>query len=131
MAKRKKKFVRIFSSKLVLFLLIIACAGLAKVTIEKYIEVSKAKATLKGEERKVKENEEKSKKLEEMINYFQSKEYLESIARKKLNLVKPGEKVIYVIPEKMEAEKKESQTKNNNQNKKNFFEKVKEFLRIK
>jgi|YelNatPaOPRAMG01_1025707.scaffolds.fasta_scaffold150980_2 cell division protein FtsB len=131
MAKRKKKFVRIFSSKLVLFLLIIACAGLAKVTIEKYIEVSKAKATLKGEEKKVKENEEKSKKLEEMINYFQSKEYLESIARKKLNLVKPGEKVIYVIPEKMEAEKKESQTKNNNQNKKNFFEKVKEFLRIK
>jgi len=131
MAKRKKKFVRIFSSKLVLFLLIIACAGLAKVTIEKYIEVSKAKATLKGEEKKVKENEEKSKKLEEMINYFQSKEYLESIARKKLNLVKPGEKVIYVIPEKMEAEKKESQTKNNNQNKRNFFEKVKEFLRIK
>lgn len=129
MARKRKKFVRILSSRITLFFLIIAVAAMAKVTFEKYIEVSKAKATLKQEEKKTKEAQQRLEKLETEIQYYQSKEYLESIARKKLNLAKPGEKVIYVIPEEKQNEneqKAESQEKKN----KSFWERVKEFLKI-
>ncbi len=130
MKKRRKKFFKVFSSRLFLFLLIIATAGLAKVTVEKYFEVSKAKATLQKEEKKVKEDEGRLKKLEETIESFEDKEYLEKIVRRKLNLIKPGEKVIYVIPEKVQEEQENSKEKEKKGGI-NIFEKIKEFLKIK
>ena len=118
--RKKKKFVKILSSKVFLFFLILACAGIVKLTFEKYIEVSKAKVTLETEQQKIKEGEEKNKELKNTLKYLQSKEYLESVAKKKLNLVKPGEKVIYVMPEEEEKEEKEEKEK-----KKSFWESVK------
>lgn len=124
---KRKKFVKTLSSKFFLFCLILAFAGLAKITVEKYIEVDKAKATLNQEQKKIKEGEKKNTELKETLKYFQTKEYFENIAKKKLNLVKPGEKVIYVMPEKEEEEKKikEEETK---KGEKSFWEKVREFF---
>lgn len=130
MDRKRKKFFKVFSSRLFLFLLIIATAGLAKITVEKYLEVSKLKATLQKEEEKVKEDENRLKKLEETIKSFEDKEYLERIVRKKLNLIKPGERVIYVIPEKAK-EQKSQENREEKKKDKNIFEKIKEFLRIK
>ena len=121
--RKQKKFVKILSSKVFLFFLILACAGIVKLTIEKYIEVSKAKATLQTEQERIKEGEDKNKELKNTLKYLQSKEYLEGVAKKKLNLVKPGEKVIYVMPEEeKEEEKKETEKK------KSFWENVKEIF---
>lgn len=125
-SKKQKKFVKIFSSKLFLFVLILLFAGITKITIEKYIEVQKAKATLKEEQENIKKGERKSKELEETLKYFQSKEYIEGVAKKKLNLVKPGEKVIYVMPEE-EKEGKEKEEEQEKQ-KKSFWESVKEIF---
>jgi cell division protein FtsB len=125
-SKKQKKFVKILSSKLFLFVLILLFAGITKITIEKYIEVQKAKATLEEEQKNIKEGEKKSKELEETLKYFQSKEYIESVAKKKLNLVKPGEKVIYVMPEEeKEKEKKEEEQK---EKEKSFWDNLKEIF---
>lgn len=110
---KKKGFFRIFSSKLFLFVLILLFAGIAKITIQKYIEVKGAKDALDKEQKTIQEKEDKNKSLEEKLKYFQSKEYIENVAKEKLNLVKPGEKLIYVLPkeekEQKEAEQKEQQ----------------------
>lgn len=127
MTKKQKKFVKILSSKLFLFVLILAFAGLAKITIEKYIEVDKAKATLSEEKNKIKEGEKENKELEEELQYFQSKEYIESVAKKKLNLVKPGEKVIYVLPDEEVEEKKEEKKKEEKQEK-TFWQTLREIF---
>lgn len=126
----RKKFVKILSSRIILFLLIIAVAAMAKVTFEKYKEVSKAKSTLKEEEKKTKDVQQKLEKLEAEMKYYQSKEYLESIARKKLNMAKPGEKVIYVIPEEEKVKKEEEQKVDQQKKNKSFWERLKEFLKI-
>jgi cell division protein FtsB len=117
--KKQKKFVKILSSKVFLFFLILLSAGVIKLTIEKYTEVSKARATLKTEKQKIEEGEKKTEEMKAMLKYLTSKEYIESIAKKKLNMVKQGEKVIYVLPEKIE--KKEKKEK-----KKSFWENVKD-----
>lgn len=121
--RKQKKFVKILSSKVFLFFLILVCAGVVKLTIEKYIDVSKAESFLKEQQEKIKEGEEKNKELKNNLKYLQSKEYLESVVKKKLNLVKPGEKVIYVMPEE---EKKDE--KKETENKKSFWESVKEIF---
>jgi len=120
---KKKGFFRIFSSKLFLFLLIFLFAGMAKVTIEKYLEASKAKEILGKEQARITEKEKKNKDLEDKLKYFQSKEYIENLAKEKLNLVKPGEKLIYILP-KEEKEQKEEELKQKEE-KMSLFESLK------
>jgi len=100
--KKEKKFIKIFSSKIFLFFLILILAGFSKVCLDKFFEVQEArKIVLEGEE-KIKGIELKSKKLEVELKKLQDKKHLENITKEKLNLARPGEKVIYVLPEEEE-----------------------------
>lgn len=121
---KKNSFFKIFSSKIFLFVLILLFAGVAKITIEKFIEVKKAQEIINKEQQNIKEKEEKNKVLEEKLKYFQNKEYLENIAKEKLNLVKPGEKVIYILP-KEEKEEKEKELEEKTEEKMSFWESLK------
>jgi len=110
--KKEKKFIKIFSSKIFLFFLILILAGFSKVCLDKFFEVQEArKIVLEGEE-KIEGIELKSKKLEAELKKLQDKKHLENIAKEKLNLARPGEKVIYVLPEEeKKAKEKESREK--------------------
>jgi cell division protein FtsB len=110
--KSQKKFIKVLSSKVFLFCLLFLFAGLVKITVEKYMEVQSAKATLDGSQERIQSGETKNKKLKETLKHFQSKEYVESIAKEKLNLVRPGEKVIYVLPAKKKPAAKDKSSKN-------------------
>ncbi len=122
---KKKGFFKIFSSKLFLFVLILLFAGLAKITIEKFIEVNKAKEILNKEQQRIAEKEAKNLELKEKLKYFQSKEYLENIAKEKLNLVKPGEKLIYILPKEKKKKKEEELKKEKEKEEMSFWESLK------
>lgn len=49
-------------------------------------------------DREIKKIEEENKNLEELIAYFSTPEFLDKEAREKLNMAKPGEKII-IIPQ--------------------------------
>jgi len=120
--KRKKRtFFTVFSSRLFLFVLILVLAWVGKSTIDKFMSWSQAKDALISEETKIQEEEEKNKSLKETLEYLQSEDYLEKTVKEKLNLAKPGEKIIYVLPE--EDENSGESLKNEG-----FWEKLKEIF---
>lgn len=95
-----KKFT---SSKFFIILLILILIGvitaLGKEGYRKY-QLDREMASLKEEISSLKkENEEVS----ELLNYFESDEFLEKQARLKLNLLKQGEKLIIIRPEKKDT----------------------------
>ncbi|MBU1037365.1 septum formation initiator family protein [Patescibacteria group bacterium] len=89
---------RILSSKflllLSLFILIFFSVNLVKEVINRR-DLKKEVNKLQGE---INNLEEKNKELADLIGYFESIEFVETEARTKLNLRKPGEKII-IIPE--------------------------------
>ena len=106
--KRKKRtFFTVFSSKLFLFVLILVLAWIGKATINKFMSWDQAKSALISEEVKIQEEKERNKELKETLEYFQSEDYLERTIKEKLNLAKPGEKVIYILPEKEDRDSEE------------------------
>lgn len=106
--RKKRTFLTVFSSKLFLFVLILLLAWMGKMTIEKFISWNHSSGTLAVEEEKIQEEEKKKEEFEKTLEYFESEDYLERTAKEKLNLAKPGEKVIYVLPEKESEEGEES-----------------------
>ena len=68
-------------------------------TIEKFISWNRSSATLAVEEEKIQKEREKKEEFEKTLEYFKSEDYLERTAKEKLNLAKPGEKVIYILPQ--------------------------------
>jgi cell division protein FtsB len=105
--KQKNGFFRVFSSKLFLFLLIIVLAGIGKVTFEKYLSWNQARNTLSTIEKKVQEEKAKSEELNKKVDELQNEEYIERVIKEKLNLAKPGEKVIYILSEEEEGREEE------------------------
>ncbi len=105
--KQKGGFWRIFSSKVFLFLIIFIFAGMAKATFDKYVSWRQANSALTEVEEKIQSEQQKSKDLKKEIDEIRSEEYIERVTKERLNLVKPGEKVIYVLPEPP-AEQEES-----------------------
>lgn len=101
---QKKIVKRIFASKLFLFFLLITLVFLGfKVGQESYYkyQLQQKINNLKSEIDKV---EGENNQLSKMMNYLKNESYLEQEARVKLNLKKPGEKVV-IFPGK---EKKEN-----------------------
>jgi len=82
-----------------LFLLVIILAWVGKATFEKYLIWSQAKTALSDVEKKIQAEESKKEKLEKEKEETQNEEYLKRIIKERLNLVEPGEKVIYILPE--------------------------------
>lgn len=99
---KKKKSV--FTSRLFCFFLIILLAGAIHVCFKKFEEWRWAEETLTTQEGKIVQEEGKKRRLKDMLDYFLSEGYLIRTIKEKLNLVSPGEKVIFVVPEEEEED---------------------------
>lgn len=92
--KKKYSTKSFFESRFVsLVLLVLLILSIVKVVREAMIRytINKEIATL---ENQLSDLESKSGKIENMISYLKTDQYIEKEARIKLNLVKPGEKQI-------------------------------------
>lgn len=98
MSKYQPRHRKILSSKLTIFglatiLALISWAVFNTLTKQETVNQQTAKLELE-----IQELEQQNIDLDNLIDYFASNEYIEKEAREKLNLAKPGEKVI-MIPE--------------------------------
>ncbi len=104
-----KRFVRkLLSSKAFLFsailILSVLVVNLGRESYRKY-QLTKEINKLESE---INQLEGKNKQLADMMEYFKDESYLEKEARLKLNLKKPGEKVVILSPRKEEISESES-----------------------
>jgi len=92
--QHKNLIKKIFSSKIFLFLvtiiLIVLAIGLIRETYHKY-QLTKEINNLKSEMEQIEGN---NQQLADLLGYLKQDSYLEKEARLKLNLKKPGEKVV-------------------------------------
>jgi len=102
MKQNNSLFFRIFSSKIffVIFLIIVIYLSISFYReIKQRGEVKKEISNLKMEiENLSKENN----KLSDLIQYFETEEYIESTSREKLGYKKPGEKIIVFTEENVD-----------------------------
>lgn len=92
-------FFRIFSSKIFfgIFLIIIIYLSMNVYRgVKQRIEVRKEISNLKME---IENLDKENNKLSDLIEYFETEEYVESISREKLSYKKPGEKIIVFTEE--------------------------------
>lgn len=92
-------FFRIFSSKIFfgIFLIIIIYLSMNVYRgVKQRIEVRKEISNLKME---IENLDKENNKLSDLIKYFETEEYVESISREKLSYKKPGEKIIVFTEE--------------------------------
>lgn len=102
--KKKLLYSKSFITFLVVILVLVAIA-LGRESY-RYFRISKQ---IKDLEKRIEELERTNEELARMEEYFQSEEFLEKEARLKLNLTKPGEKLIIVkTPEDLKEEEKET-----------------------
>jgi len=104
MTQPVKNFIKkLLSSKVFLFFIILALIGLiislGQESYRKY-QLTKEINGLKSE---IEQLEGKNQQMADLMEYFQEGSYLEKEARLKLNLKKPGEKIV-VISQAAEAE---------------------------
>ncbi len=119
--KKKNIFLATFFPKVLCFVLILILAGIVKSSFDKFSNWKEAKNILAFKEETIEKEKEKLNNFKKILDYFQNPEYLERTVKEKLNLVRPGEKVIYVLPPKEGQEKKPPETKS-------FWEKLQEIL---
>lgn len=103
----KDKLKNIFQSRAALFLLLLAFVWMSLVLVKaayKKYQLEQQISTIKQE---IEKTEQRSKELNEMINYFSSYTYLEQEAKEKLNLKKEGETVV-VVPEEAVGQTEEA-----------------------
>ena len=92
-------FFRIFSSKIFfgIFLIIIIYLSINIYReIKQRVEVRKEISNLKME---IENLDNENNKLGDLIEYFETEEYVESVSREKLGYKKPGEKIIVFTEE--------------------------------
>lgn len=99
MAQTGKNFIKkLLSSKLFLFLIILVLIALTvsllRESYRKY-QLTKEINNLKSEIERLEGN---NKQMANLMEYFKEESYLEKEARLKLNLKKPGEKVVILSP---------------------------------
>jgi len=116
----------LYSKYFIAFLIIIFILVLIALGKESY-RYFKVNQEIKNLEKRISELESNNEELIKMEKYFQSEEFLEKEARLKLNLTKPGEKLIIVkgAEEEIEEIQQEEQKKISNIEKwwKYFFSK--------
>ncbi len=79
-------------------------------TIEKMNHLEKE---IKETEKQITEAEAENQKLKEQIENSNNYEYIEEVAREKLGLVKPGEKLLIPVEAKTKDEEKKESDSNN------------------
>jgi len=105
----------LYSKYFIAFLIIIFILVLIALGRESY-RYFKVNQEIKNLEKRISELESNNEELIKMEKYFQSEEFLEKEARLKLNLTKPGEKLIIVkgVEEEIEETQQEEQKKISN-----------------
>ena len=79
----------------------------------KYGEFKKIQEEYLAKQKELNLEEKQNKALQEKLKLFENEEFLKKEAKEKLNLVEPGEKVIYIIKEGENEEEKEKQSSQN------------------
>lgn len=98
------------SKSFITFLIIVLIVVIIALGRESY-RFFKINQEIKSLEQRIAEIEKSNEELAKMEEYFQSEEFLEKEARLKLNLTKPGEKLIIVKQqENILKEEKEKET---------------------
>ncbi|MFW6015230.1 MAG: FtsB family cell division protein [bacterium] len=85
-------------TKTILFILFVLCVVVFISAHNSYIESQKLAKKEKELIQLIESEKEREKEIEKQIEYYNSKEYIEDLARNKLGLVKPNE--ILILPEK-------------------------------
>ncbi len=109
MAQTGKNFIKkLLSSKLFLFLIIVVLialiVSLLQESYRKY-QLTKEINNLKSEIERLEGN---NKQMANLMEYFKEESYMEKEARLKLNLKKPGEKVVILSPGSTEPAEEEN-----------------------
>ena len=95
-ANRSNYFARLLDSKAFLVLgavvFILICISLIKVW-SRHRQIANEVSSLQDQIAKIENN---NKELADLLNYFDSNEFVEKEARSKMNLQKPGEKVVII-----------------------------------
>jgi len=98
MAEEKVKFKKIFSSKITLFLLLLLFIWLAVNLVGVIYKKHQASTKVEDLKSQVAKLEKSNQEISELIDYFNSGDFLEKQAKGKLNLRKAGEQVIIIEP---------------------------------
>ncbi len=119
MRKRKKTYKKKTAQKndkgflntFLVFVLILALGFMMKNIFVKYGEFKKMQEEYLAKEKELSLEKKQNKDLQQKLKLFENEEFLKKETKDKLNLVEPGEKVIYIIKEenKNEEEKQSSQ----------------------
>jgi cell division protein FtsB len=99
MKQNNSLFFRIFSSKIffiIFFIIVIYLSVSVYREIKQRVEVKKEISNLKME---IENLSNENNKLDDLIEYFETEEYIEATSREKLGYKKPGEKIIVFTEE--------------------------------
>ncbi len=110
----ENKFKKIFTSRVFLFLLLLAFIWLALVLVKAFYKKRQMNQEIGALKSEIAKMDKKGQELNQLLSYFSSQSYLEKEAKDKLNLKKEGESVVMVqgssiIDEAITAENNQQQ----------------------
>jgi cell division protein FtsB len=91
---------KLLSSPLVIFLLVLILIGIIAVVGKESYRKYQIDKEVGGIKKEIESLKEKNQALSNLLDYFNSEESLEKEARLKLNLLKEGEKLVIITPNK-------------------------------
>lgn len=94
----ENKFKKFFSSRAVLFLLLLAFIWLSLVLVKAFYKKRQMDQEIGALRFEIAKMDKKGQELNQLLDYFNSQAYLEKEAKDKLNLKKEGESVV-IVPE--------------------------------
>ncbi len=91
---KNKKYKKV--STLTMFVLLVVLGLISWAVISSSSKNEKVEEQTSALDQEIEELQQQNLELTDLIDYFASTEYVEQQAREKLNLVKPGEKVVII-----------------------------------
>ncbi|MFH1385697.1 MAG: septum formation initiator family protein [Patescibacteria group bacterium] len=92
----ENKLKNFFSSRTVLFLLLLAFVWLSLVLVKAFYKKRQLDQEIGSLKAEIEKMDKKGQELNQLLGYFSSESYLEKEAKDKLNLKKEGESVVMV-----------------------------------
>jgi len=93
---KENKLKKIFSSRAVLFFLLLAFVWLSLVLVKAFYKKRQLDQEIGSLKAEIDKTDKKGQELSQLLSYFNSESYLEKEAKDKLNLKKEGESVVMV-----------------------------------
>ena len=104
MSRKRHLGKQIFSSKILLVVSLIILIFFSTNLVKEIINRRDLKSEVSSLEEEINKLEGRNQELSHLIGYFESLDFVEKEARTKLNLRKPGEKIIIVADEDAEVD---------------------------